>query len=284
MPEATVCITYDFDGVSPWIWTYKKPYSHKLGIFGADVGVPRLLDVQDRYDVPSTWFVPGHTIESFPEASEEIYARGHEIQHHGWSHAPRRSFNSRSEEENDLERGIEVIRELTGDEPTGFRAPAGGFSDQTIELLEEYGFEWTSSDKEQDFTPYYLRKNWELSNSEPYDRGEKTDLVEVPIQWQRDDWLQTGPTVSSLSANSAATRGSMMSDAAAFNRIRDEFDWMYDNVDDGVFVMLLHPQISGRATMVDRFEALIQHMQEKPDVRFKDASTIAEEFRAKAER
>jgi peptidoglycan/xylan/chitin deacetylase (PgdA/CDA1 family) len=284
MPEATVCITYDFDGVSPWIWTYKKPYSHKLGVFGADVGVPRLLDVQDRHEVPSTWFIPGHTIESFPEASEEIYARGHEIQHHGWSHAPRRAFTSRYEEKNDLERGIQVIRELTGKDPTGFRAPAGGFSKHTIGLLRGYDFEWTSSDKERDFEPYYLRKGWELSESEPYERGEKTELVEIPIQWQRDDWLQTGPVVSSLSPNAAATRGSMMSDASVFDRLQNEFDWMYENVEDGLFVMLLHPQISGRATMVDRFDNLLQHMRERPDVQFADASTVAEEFRTRVDR
>ncbi len=279
MVGATVCITYDFDAVSPWIWTYEMPQSHKMGVFGADVGVPRLLDVQDRYEIPSTWFVPGHTIESFPEASEEIYTRGHEIQHHGWSHAPRRSFTSRAEEESDLKRGIEAIQNLTGNKPTGFRAPAGGFSEHTIDLLQEYDFRWTSSDKRLDFEPYYLRKNWRLSESEAYYRGELTDIVEVPIQWQRDDWLQTGPVVSALSPNAAATRGSMMSDAATFDRLRREFDWMYDNVENGIFVMLLHPQISGRATMVDQFESLIEHIQSKSGVRFENASTIAERFR-----
>jgi peptidoglycan/xylan/chitin deacetylase (PgdA/CDA1 family) len=277
---ATVCVTYDFDGVAPWIWNYKLPGSHKQGVFGADVGTPRLLDLHDTHDIPSTWFIPGHTIESFPEASKDVRDRGHEIQHHTWSHAPRPSYDTRSAEESDLVRGIETLEELTGERPIGFRASAGGLSEFTIELLEEYDFEWIASDKERDFEPYYIRKNPSLPRNGPYERGEKTDLVNVPHQWQRDDWLQMGPTQSSPDPQQSAAKGPLMSDKAVFERWRREFDWMVENMDNGVFVMLLHPQISGRASTVSLLDGFFDHVHES-DAQFADVSTVVEEFKSR---
>lgn len=274
---ATVCVTYDFDGVAPWIWNYELPGSHKQGVFGADVGTPRLLDLHDAHGIPSTWFIPGHTIESFPEACADVRDRGHEIQHHTWSHAPRPSYDTRAAEESDLVMGIETVEELTGERPTGFRAPAGGFSEFTIELAEEYGFEWISTDKERDFEPYYVRKNPSLPRDGPYERGEETDLLNVPLQWQRDDWLQMGPVLSSPDPRVSATRGSMMREEAVFERWRREFDWMRENVEDGVFVMLFHPQISGRASTVSYLDEFFEHV-EGTGARFADVSTVAEEY------
>jgi len=261
---ARVCLTYDFDGVAPWIWNYDMPRNHKQGVFGADVGTPRLLDLHDEHGIPSTWFIPGHTIESFPEACEDVRDRGHEIQHHTWSHAPRPSYDTREAEEHDLVRAIETIEDLTGETPTGFRASAGGFSEYTIELVEEYGFDWVSTDKERDFEPYYVRKGTSLPRDGPYQRGKKTDLVNVPYQWQRDDWIQMGPI----------PKGGIMADAVVFDRWRREFDWMIENVEDGVFVLLLHPQISGRASTVSLLDEFIQYAREQ-GADFVDASTVA---------
>mgnify|MGYP000647893965 CR=1 FL=1 len=54
---------------------------------------------------------------------------------------------------------------------------------------------------------------------------------------------------------------------------------MVDNVEDGVFVLTMHPQVMGQGHRISRLEELIQHMMTKPDVEFKLMDTVAEEWR-----
>ncbi|MDB5863136.1 MAG: hypothetical protein JWO70_942, partial [Betaproteobacteria bacterium] len=61
MPRALVCLTFDFDAISGWIargMTSPGPISR--GEFGPHVGVPRILDLLKRHEVPSSWYIPGH--------------------------------------------------------------------------------------------------------------------------------------------------------------------------------------------------------------------------------
>jgi peptidoglycan/xylan/chitin deacetylase (PgdA/CDA1 family) len=274
---ATVCVTYDLDAVSPWIWTFDLPDRHRAGVFGAETGTKRLLDLHEKLDIPSTWFIPGHTIENFPDACEDVHDRGHEIQHHSWCHAPLSSYNTKEQEEADFVRGIEAIEELVGDTPDGFRAPLGGMSEFTIDLLLDYDFEWLSSDMARSFTPYYFRNHPTVSKNEPYDPGELTDLVNVPFNWQRDDWELTGYIRSDPDPRRKVTSGSMMSETDFFDRLLREFDWMVENVENGVYVLLFHPQISGQGNSVANIEDLIQSMKSR-GAEFKEISTVVEEF------
>src|SRR5689334_7728245 len=134
-----VCLTFDFDTASGFIargLTTPTPLSR--GEFGARVAAPRLLRLLKQYDIRSTWFIPGFTIESFPAASEAVVAGGHEVAHHSWAHVLP-AAQSRSDEEADLQRAIESIRGLTGAKPRGYRSPAWDFSPHTIDLLIENG-------------------------------------------------------------------------------------------------------------------------------------------------
>ena len=67
MRRHIVCLTFDFDAVSGWIsrgMTTPSPMSR--GEFGL-VGSRRVLALLKKYRIRSTWFIPGHTIESFPD-------------------------------------------------------------------------------------------------------------------------------------------------------------------------------------------------------------------------
>ena len=46
---------------------------------------PRLLRLFERYGIRTTWFIPGHSIETFPEQMDAVAAAGHEIGAHGYS-------------------------------------------------------------------------------------------------------------------------------------------------------------------------------------------------------
>ena len=67
MAQHRVCISFDFDAISGFIsrgLTSPTPISR--GEFGP-VAVPRILAMLRKYGVPSTWFIPGHTLETYPE-------------------------------------------------------------------------------------------------------------------------------------------------------------------------------------------------------------------------
>jgi peptidoglycan/xylan/chitin deacetylase (PgdA/CDA1 family) len=268
MSELTVCVSYDLDAVSAWI-ANDAPGYHSWGVFGAEVATPRLLALHDRLDLPATWFVPGHTAESFPEACGAVHDAGHEIAHHGWSHRALPSFPDRAAERRDLERGIEALRGLTGDRPRGFRAPAGGFSGHTVDLLVDLGFEWDSSDNAHDCRPYRLRRPPETPADAPYERGEPTGIVEVPTVWHRDDWLQLFPVVSGPEFVAYGE------EPGVFDRWRAEVDWLAANEPGGVFVLLLHPQCAGRAPFLAELEPFLAALDARDDVSFAEVGAVA---------
>ena len=79
----------DLDAVCGWLGSYggeDSPDDISRGMFAGEVGTPRLLKLFDRLGVKTTWFVPGHSIETFPTECQMIVDGGHEIGMHGYSH------------------------------------------------------------------------------------------------------------------------------------------------------------------------------------------------------
>ena len=260
---ATVCLSFDFDAVSNWlIPSRNSPTNRTRGLFGAEVGAPRVLDLLSEHDIHATWFVPGHTIESFPEKAERVYAEGHDIQHHGWTHTPPADYESEEDERADFERGIETISDLTGREPAGYRSPSWDFSPHTVDILLDLGFEWDSSEMAREFDFYRLHRGDTEIQDVPYDRGEETDIVEVPISWQRDDF----PPFTYRGRNG------FVDEAAVFRAWREKFDYLYDHGGDA-FVLTMHPQVIGHSNRIRRLGKLVEHMKSRPETEF---ATISE--------
>lgn len=271
--EATVALGFDFDAVSLWLHSFdfaESPTKHSRGTYGVDVGIPRILDVLDRMDIPATFFTPGHTINSFPETCGTIHDRGYSIQHHGWKHTNPSTFESKEAEREDIERAYESIRDLTGSPPDGYRSPAWDFSKHTLEILQDLGFKWDSSVMGHDFQTYNLSEDWSAPSDEPYERGQQTDILEIPVSWKRDDF----PPFTFIRGISGA--GAAPDEKQVFDMWREQFDWMYEHLDNGVFPLTLHPQVIGQPPRTRYLEELVNYMKEKPGVEFKTFNEIAE--------
>ena len=52
------------------------PTTSPRGLFAGEVGTPRLLKLFDRLDIKTSWFIPGHSIETFPEECRMIVEQG----------------------------------------------------------------------------------------------------------------------------------------------------------------------------------------------------------------
>ncbi len=115
----------DVDAVAGWLGSYggeDLPDDISRGLFSGEVGSPRLLKLFDRLGIKTTWFIPGHSIETFPEQMKAVAEAGHEIGIHGYSHENLIAMTPAQEEEV-LDKCIELVTKLSGRRPTGYVAP-----------------------------------------------------------------------------------------------------------------------------------------------------------------
>src|SRR5689334_13653483 len=136
MPNSTICLSFDFDAYSVWYSNGGQvtPNMLQRGEFGARHGVPRVLTLLAAHQLPATFFIPGHTVESFPDETARIIASGHEVAHHSYAHIDP-CAQTQAEERADFERALGAF-EQHGVRPLGYRGP-GGHSAHTLALLEE---------------------------------------------------------------------------------------------------------------------------------------------------
>jgi peptidoglycan/xylan/chitin deacetylase (PgdA/CDA1 family) len=251
MPRSTVCLTFDFDAMSVWFgYEHTTPAMLQRGEYGARVGVPRLLQMLEREGLPATFFVPGHTLESFPEESRRIIDAGHELAHHSYAHVDP-SGQAPDEERADFERALQAFERL-GITPVGYRSPSADVSELTLSLLEEHGFAYDSSLMADDYRPYRPRIGDQVSRDEPLVKGREADLIEIPMCFELDDWPH-------FQFNFAPHRAGLSAPSKVLEIWQGELDYMDAHVDGGVLVVCMHPQVIGRGHRVAMLERFIEH-------------------------
>jgi len=249
-----VCLTYDFDAMSGFIARgLSSPTPISRGEFGV-VAAARILDLLARYRIKATWFIPGHTLETYPKVCGTVTHAGHEIAHHGWTHVPPNDM-SREQEEDGLVRGIEAIRSLGGAAPLGYRSPSWDLSAHSVELLLKHGFTYDSSMMGHDWMPYRVRQGDAIELHKPAVFGQPTRLIEMPISWSTDDY----PHFEFLRTSSSVLQGMMNANDVLSNWI-DDFLYMKRSTDWGVTTYTMHPFVIGRGHRMLMLERLIERL------------------------
>jgi peptidoglycan/xylan/chitin deacetylase (PgdA/CDA1 family) len=270
-----VCLTFDFDAISGFIARgTPTPSAISRGEFGPRVSAPRLLKMLGERSLPTTWFVPGHTAETFPDAVAAVARAGHEIGHHGWKHVPPATL-SRDEEENELVRGIAAIERTCGERPTGYRSPSWDLSPHSIELMLKHGFTYDSSMMGDDYTPYFARQGDVIELEKPAVFGQPSDLLEMPISWSTDD----APHFEFMRYPTAIRPGNMNAGLVLENWVAD-FDYMQRELDWGVLTYTCHPFIIGRGHRILMLEKLVDTLLARGAV-FVRMDAAAAEYRAR---
>ena len=256
MPDFLVCITFDYDNVSSTIARGGiTPTLLSRGEFGV-TGASRILDLLAAEQVPSTWFIPGHTIETYPASVAAVRDAGCEIEHHGWTHRVPSTL-TREQENEELVRGIEAIQKLTGRKPIGYRSPAWDLSPHSVELLLEHGFAFDSSLMGQDTLPYQVRQGDRVELLTPMVFGQDTRLVELPIHWSLDDF----PHFEYTRSDAGILPGNMVATHVLENWLGD-FAWMKRMNQWGVLTYTFHPHVIGRGHRMLVLERLIHALRE----------------------
>jgi peptidoglycan/xylan/chitin deacetylase (PgdA/CDA1 family) len=248
-----VCLTFDFDAISGFIARGQtSPSWISRGEFGPRSGMPRLIALLEEYGLKSTWFIPGHTLETFPAACEMVMKAGHEIAHHGWTHRPPATL-TREQEEGELVRANECIRKLTGRNARGYRSPSWDLSPHSIELFLKHGFVYDSSLMGDDYLPYYARVGDVIELEKPARFGKETPLVEMPIHWAVDD----SPHFEFVRTDTIHRQGLMNANLVGENWIND-YLFMRKHLDWGVLTYTCHPFIIGRGARMMMLENVIR--------------------------
>jgi peptidoglycan/xylan/chitin deacetylase (PgdA/CDA1 family) len=257
MKRHLVCLTFDFDALSGFIargMTSATPVSR--GEFGADVAAPRILELLKKYRILSSWYIPGHTLETYPDRCKQVYESGHEIGHHGWTHVPP-ALLSRQEEEEGLVRANEQIKKLTGRYARGYRSPAWDLSPHSVELLLKHGFIYDSSMMGNDFTPYRVRQGDVFTLDQPAVFGKTTRLIEMPVSWTLDDH----PHFEFIRTKEWVLQGLMNANLVLDDWIND-FNFMKKKLDWGVIIYTFHPYVIGRGGRMLILEKLIRKLKD----------------------
>lgn len=223
------------------------------GEYGSRVGVPKILDLLKRADIPATFFVPAVSALLHPDEQKRVIAEGHEIGLHGWIHEVNTAVPPENERELHL-RAADTLETITGVRPVGMRTPSWDFSEVTLQVERELGLIYDSSLFADD-DPYEILED-----------GERTGIVELPVEWIRDD-------APYLSMNRFQATRPYTDPATVASIFRREFDGA--RASGGLFLLTMHPHVITYRSRFFILEELIRHIQATGDAWFATHADVA---------
>ncbi|MGW7531105.1 polysaccharide deacetylase family protein [Amycolatopsis sp. NPDC054798] len=253
--KAAVALSFDSDHETiPLRDAEVWPGKLSQGEYGARVGVPRVLKLLDRFQAPSTFFMPAVSALLHEGEAKSYVDAGHEIALHGWIHE--RNTQLPPEAERDLAfRSADTLERLTGARPVGIRTPSWDFSAHSLRIIRELGLVYDSS---------------LMADDDCYEivaDGEPTGIVELPVEWIRDDMPYFMMERFGAQRPYTPPRG-------VLSIWRDEFDLAY--AEGGVFQLTLHPHVIGHRSRIAILTELLEHMASHEGVWFATHAQIAE--------
>jgi peptidoglycan/xylan/chitin deacetylase (PgdA/CDA1 family) len=236
----------------------KSPGKISQGQYGARRGTPRILEVLERYGVPATFFMPAVAAMITPEEPKAVVAAGHELGIHSWIH----EFNSQLDHatERDLAfRAADTLERLSGKRPVGMRTASWDFSPYTLKIVRELGLLYDSS---------------LMADDEPYellDDGAPTGIVELPVEWIRDDAVY-------FNMDRMAALRPYGGPEMVFDIFRRELEVAHQ--EGGLYLLTMHPHHIGHRSRIFILEEIIRLARSLPGVWFATHEEIAEACKA----
>jgi peptidoglycan/xylan/chitin deacetylase (PgdA/CDA1 family) len=230
------------------------------GQYGARKGMPRILSLLEKHGVPATFFMPAVSAMTHPEEVRAVVAAGHELGIHSWIH----EFNSRLDHatERDLAlRATDALEKLSGRRPVGMRTASWDFSPYTLKIIREMGLLYDSS---------------LMADDEPYellDEGAPTGIVELPVEWIRDDAIYFN--MDRMSGLRPYTGPDTVLDI-----FRRELQLAYE--EGGLFLLTMHPHHIGHRSRIFILDEIIRLAKSLPGVWFASHEEVARWCKAEA--
>ena len=216
--------------------------------YGSRVGVWRIMDLLDEFNIKSTFFCCALAVERNPLVGRAIVERGHEVFGHGYRWEE--YFNmSREAEREAIRRTVESLERTTGERPLGWYVRYGPSINTRELVVAEGGFVYDSMAYNDDI-PYYMRVN-----------GRK--WLVVPYSLEVND--------------TRFWRGGMNSPGDFFETLKNTFDTLYMEGEENPKMMSvgLHCRIVGRPSRIVALRQFLEYARGFPGVWFARRIDIA---------
>jgi len=209
--------------------------------YGSRVGVWRLKNLFDRYQVPVTVFAVGKAVELYAEPVQALYAAGHEICCHGYRWIDYQYVDEATEREH-MQKAVRAIEKAVGERPLGWYV--GRTSPNTRALVVAEGGFLYDSDDYSDELPF-----WNRQHGKPH-------LV-IPYTLDANDMR-------------FVTAHGFSNGAQFLQYLKDAFDALYAEGAHAPRMMSvgLHCRISGRPGRFAALEAFLRYARSHDDVWF----------------
>lgn len=236
-----------------------KPKTLSMGQYGMTNGLQRVLDVLENRKIKATFFVPGKVAELYEDDIRLIISKGHEIASSGYSYN-NLALLTKEEQEEDIKKGINVLNNICGEKPVGFRAPVGELTLDTLRIANENGMKY-SSDLSDDDRPYMKKIN------------DDNSILQIPISWALYDL-----PYFAFNYHPAFPKGQgrLSNYSGVLSNWKDEFDGHYEY---GLcYVLQLEPQAIGNPGRIGLLENLLDYIMEKDDIWYATGKDVLEFF------
>ncbi|GAA3591386.1 polysaccharide deacetylase family protein [Agrococcus terreus] len=254
-----VAISFDSDHETPALRDGEtSPGRMAQGEYGARVAVPRIMELLRRHEAPASFYIPAVCALLRPDEAPGYVEAGHEVAVHGWIHE-RNTALPREAELDLVARSLDVLEAQTGVRPVGIRTPSWDFSADTLSVIRELGLAYDSS---------------LMADSEPYElleRGERTGVVEIPVEWIRDD-------APYLMMDRFGGLRPHMPPRQLLQIWIDEYDAA--RAEGGLFQLTLHPHIIGHRSRIRILDDLLAHIRATGDAWIGTHADLADHVRA----
>jgi peptidoglycan/xylan/chitin deacetylase (PgdA/CDA1 family) len=259
--QVAVALSFDVDQETSSLRDGRtSPALLAQGEYGSRAGLPRILRLLERYAIPASFYIPAVSALLHPDDVRRIAEAGHEVGLHGWIHE-RNSNLAEADERQLTHRATAVLEQLAGKPPVGLRTASWDFSEATLKIIRDMRLLYDSSLMGDD-EPYELLED-----------GEPTGIVELPVEWIKDDYPYFG--MDRLATVRPYTAPSLVGEIW-----RREFDGAY--AEGGLFLLTMHPHIVGHRSRMSVLDELIQHMRSHAGVWFATHEDIARYVKAQA--
>jgi len=244
---AIFSVNFDAEALDLTVTTEDRLYGrYTYGRYGVRAGLPRMLDLLAKHAIRATFFVCAADAQRHREPLRRIMSEGHEIAGRGMALEDLTSLGE--SEYQTLRVATEILTDICGTPPVGFRAPGNSLSVNTLSHLAELDYEYDSSFQDDDY-PYVISV-----------AGGRR-LVEIPTSFALED---------------AAVYSARHTHARLIAIWEDEVAAMYDA---GTLVPLtvhLRGDVgSTRAARIDALDALLARMTSRTNLTFMTGAELA---------
>jgi peptidoglycan/xylan/chitin deacetylase (PgdA/CDA1 family) len=237
--RVAVALSFDSDHESSTLRTGDtNPGRLSQGEYGSRAGAVRILALLEKYRVPASFFVPAVAALLHPDEVRSYVAAGHEVALHGWIHEWNTELPPGIEGEL-LARSADALEALTGRRPVGIRTPSWDFAETTLDVIRHLGLSYDSS---------------LMADDEPYEilaDGVPTGVVEIPVEWIRDD-------APYLTMDRRSSSRPWPSPRDLIQLWIDEFEGAV--AAGGLFQLTLHPHVIGHRSRLVVLTELLDHI------------------------